>query len=862
MLRSYGSETNYSLFYPNGVNHGFMVRPDEIYKIETRGDSLVLIIHKVLLWTKSKPLTELQKTYFKWNSLFKCLLSHFYYETILGIKESIKFKSQNYRPYKINLEVAYLKKWYNQIDVSKANFTSFNNCEVRKQANDLLNRTRKLTIHKHLATLKLLQTVKNIIEPEKIKMKIITPVITESIVTHLLQSVNKNNKFFNIYQLIVNEANLVTAWLEINNKFKILTRNGLNINNKHNTIANLPFNWFKKTSKLLIKKIYKYKLVRTMTIQKKKKGNYWKLFIANSYDKIIQKAFHRILNVIFEGYSEWEKTKKETFKTFYFRVTNYTKILKKKSEYWLQKYKIKTIFLVKSYGFRLRKSVHVAIQMIKNTWSPNWLASFDISNELKNLNKNIFITKLKEYIDDEKVIEQITKTLNTQMIDITPNTKNCISGITQTCILSPLLFNLYLHSLDKFVEKIIRNIIKTDRRKPNSEYKKMMKLYTSKIKRRLIKVKFKVKKKQRKLINDSQKMPIQIYYTRYADNYIFGFYMSKIQTKLVIKNIIRFLMNNLKLNITETILKHSINNKNPFLGFEIQMISSKKFSYFVDKKLQTYKIHKNIISKKGAHEYKKFLEMIEWLGRRAVANVINKKIFPKKYIVKKKELKKIIPEAIQQESWFFNKHKHNKKMKLTYNNRYKNHQYKIKKWINVCQDLINSREVAELAKIIGKNQTYRLNSIRKDITKLIKKLIEPKTEKAYILKLKSLQKNKTKILYSNSNKEISKFEIFFSNKQIINKFRKKNIINFKKIPSAITQKTNLTDYKIVNWYITIAKGLLLYYKCTKNLNILKRLVFWAFRHSLIATIATKHKKSVKWTINNFGFNTKIFIKTG
>jgi hypothetical protein len=121
--------------------------------------------------------------------------------------------------------------------------------------------------------------------------------------------------------------------------------------------------------------------------------------------------------------------------------------------------------------------------------------------------------------------------------------------------------------------------------------------------------------------------------------------------------------------------------------------------------------------------------MIEWLGRKAIANIINKKISPEKYIVKEKILKKIIPKTIQEENWFYNKHKHNKKMKLAFKNRYKNQQYKLKKWIKVCNELINTKELTELAKIIDKNQTDKLISIRKDITKLLKELIEPKIEK-------------------------------------------------------------------------------------------------------------------------------------
>ena len=81
-------------------------------------------------------------------------------------------------------------------------------CRVRRQENNPLNKTRKFEILKQLVISKLSQTINNI---TKIKMEIITPVVTEDIVAYLFQNVNQHNKFFNIYKLIMNEANLVTA---------------------------------------------------------------------------------------------------------------------------------------------------------------------------------------------------------------------------------------------------------------------------------------------------------------------------------------------------------------------------------------------------------------------------------------------------------------------------------------------------------------------------------------------------------------------------------------------------------------------------------------------------------------------------
>jgi hypothetical protein len=186
--------------------------------------------------------------------------------------------------------------------MSRTYFTSILRCIVERQKNDPLKKLRKFKIPEQLIKFKLSQKIKTTKKIKKIKMEIIIPVVTEDIVAHLLRNINKDHKFFNMYKLIVSEANLVAAWLEIKSKFRIFTKDY--INNTSTANENLPLKWFKETSVLLFAKKYNYKLIRTMKISKKEKRKSRKLTIADLYNTIIQKAFHRILNVMFEGYSE------------------------------------------------------------------------------------------------------------------------------------------------------------------------------------------------------------------------------------------------------------------------------------------------------------------------------------------------------------------------------------------------------------------------------------------------------------------------------------------------------------------------------------------------------------------------------
>jgi hypothetical protein len=86
-----------------------MVRPDGIYKIETKGDGVILCVCVSLRSMRSKPLTELQRTYFERDSLPKRLLSRFYYNTSPGIRKSSEFASQNCRHHGVSLGVVHLR---------------------------------------------------------------------------------------------------------------------------------------------------------------------------------------------------------------------------------------------------------------------------------------------------------------------------------------------------------------------------------------------------------------------------------------------------------------------------------------------------------------------------------------------------------------------------------------------------------------------------------------------------------------------------------------------------------------------------------------------------------------------------------
>jgi retron-type reverse transcriptase len=134
-----------------------------------------------------------------------------------------------------------------------------------------------------------------------------------------------------------------------------------------------------------------------------------------------------------------------------------------------------------SHGFRPNRSCHTALREIV-TWSgTKWFIEFDIKGCFDNIDHDILLSILRERIDNNNFIALITKFLKAGYLE---NWKynNTYSGTPQGGIISPILANIYLDKLDKFVDDKC-NVInsKPNTRKLTQEYSKLaIELYTAK----------------------------------------------------------------------------------------------------------------------------------------------------------------------------------------------------------------------------------------------------------------------------------------------------------------------------------------------------------------------------------------------
>lgn len=241
-----------------------------------------------------------------------------------------------------------------------------------------------------------------------------------------------------------------------------------------------------------------------------------------------------------------------------------------------------------SHGFRPNRSCHTALKEIRNTFTgTRWFIEGDIKGFFDNIDHHVLVGLLRKRIEDEKLINLIWKFLRAGYVEEWAFHKT-YSGTPQGGIISPLLSNIYLHELDKYVEEYAESFNKGEKRRHNLVYHNLasrINYCKSKNKRdwerltkeekaeRLLALKALYKELQS---HDSKDLFDPNYrrmkYVRYADDFIIGVIGSIKEAEQIKKDLTDFLAINLKLELSaeKTLITHSTKNAR-FLGYDIRV---------------------------------------------------------------------------------------------------------------------------------------------------------------------------------------------------------------------------------------------------------------------------------------------------
>ena len=261
------------------------------------------------------------------------------------------------------------------------------------------------------------------------------------------------------------------------------------------------------------------------------------------------------------------------------------------------------VFRKTSHGFRPNRSCQTALQQIQKTFTgANWFVEGDIHACFDSFNHHTLITLMRKRIDDEAFLQLIWKFLKAGYMEQWTYNRT-YSGVPQGSGVSPILANVYLHELDKFMEDYAQSFNRGTKKQMNPEYNKALK--KASYYRRFGRSKWaELSPEERRERTDTLKrlesaqrqitptLPLdesfrKIRYVRYADDFIIGVIGSKADAERVKSDVGTFLKSILDLEMSEakTKITHT-GDRARFLGYDITISRSQDLK----KSVSGYKI--------------------------------------------------------------------------------------------------------------------------------------------------------------------------------------------------------------------------------------------------------------------------------
>lgn len=348
-------------------------------------------------------------------------------------------------------------------------------------------------------------------------------------------------KFERLYRILFNEEMFYVAYQRIYAKEGNMTKGSDGQN-----IDNMSLKRIEKLIDTLKDETYQPQPSKRVYIPKKN-GKKRPLGVPTFNDKLIQEVVRMILEAIYEGHFEYT-----------------------------------------SHGFRPNRSCHTALAHIQKEFSgAKWFVEGDIKGFFDNINHDVLINILKERIADERFIRLVRKFLKAGYIEKWQY-HNTYSGTPQGGIISPILANIYLDKLDKYIKEYIAKFDNGKKRKfsrksmdfSNARKRTVRSLKSvkdEKQKAQLI-LELKAIEQGRAKYPNGEEMDAdyrRMKYTRYADDFLVGIIGSKQDAQQIKENIKNFLADKLALELSDekTLITHT-EKPAKFLGYEITVRKS------------------------------------------------------------------------------------------------------------------------------------------------------------------------------------------------------------------------------------------------------------------------------------------------
>ncbi len=232
-----------------------------------------------------------------------------------------------------------------------------------------------------------------------------------------------------------------------------------------------------------------------------------------------------------------------------------------------------------SHGFRPGRACHTALSEIYHKWiGTKWLLEGDIAQCFDTLEHPVMLSILSEKIHDGRFLRLIETLLQAGYLEEW-RYHATYSGSPQGGILSPLLANISLDKLDKFIEHtLVPQYTRGTVRRENPPYT-ALKLRASRWR------KSGHREEAERLRRQMQQLPAldptdagyrRLRYSRYADDWLIGFSGPREEGEEIKQQIGKFLRETLKLQLSETktLITHAQTEAAKCLGYHIVMLKN------------------------------------------------------------------------------------------------------------------------------------------------------------------------------------------------------------------------------------------------------------------------------------------------
>ena len=259
-------------------------------------------------------------------------------------------------------------------------------------------------------------------------------------------------------------------------------------------------------------------------------------------------------------------------------------------------------FAKTSHGFRPKHSCHTALDQVRKNFSGvKWFVEGDIKGFFDNINHDVMVEILSERIKDERFLRLIRKFLKAGYLEEW-RYHNTYSGTPQGGIISPILANIYLDKLDRFMERVKEDFDCGKKRQLLHEAMLMQARHERLTKKLREATEEAEKARLMGELRELEKLRITIpygdpfdsgfkrlQYVRYADDFLIGVIGSKEDARHIKEQVKMFVSDTLKLELSDekTLITHSAKRAR-FLGYDIYVRRSTATKHDKDGRLRRH----------------------------------------------------------------------------------------------------------------------------------------------------------------------------------------------------------------------------------------------------------------------------------